>query len=129
MRRALAIAAVALALCAGARAQQPGSGQAAPTSVLEVQRGNHQFVAGPTPAVSSCGTGATISGSDLAGIVVPQQTTCIVTFANAWLAKPICSVDGETTVPSWTSTPTTLSITATLSGVPLHYQCIGQPGG
>ena len=129
MTRALAIAAALALAMANAYAQQPGTGAQSPTGALEIQRGNHQFVAGPPPTVSSCGTGATIAGSDLAAIVIPQQATCLVTFANAWTSRPICTVSGETTVPSWTSTPTTLSITATVSGVPLHFQCIGQPGG
>lgn len=112
-----------------AHAQQPGSGQQAPTIGTTIQRGNHQFVAGPPPGISACGAGSTILGSDLAGIVVPQQTTCTITWANVWASRPICSVDGESTMPSWFSTPTGMSITATVAGVPLHYNCMGQPGG
>lgn len=128
------IAALVVALLCGAVpafAQQPGSGQAAATGTVEVQRGNHQFVNGPPPTISSasCGAGSTVAGSDLAGILVPQQTTCTMTYANVWNSRPVCSLDGEGVVASFTTTTSTLSVTATVAGIPLHFRCIGQPGG
>ncbi len=129
MRKLLLTSVAALSLTAPAFAQQPGSGAQAPVPGGQQQVNGHVVAYGSPPTLSSCGTGATISGNDSSGIVVPQQTTCTITFALAYKARPICNVTGETVLASYTTTPTTISITSTVAGIPIHYDCIGQPGG
>lgn len=84
------------------------------------------------PALSSCGTSPTISGTDLAGTVTMGTggpTGCVITFFSAKSAAPHCIV-------SWIATPLgsqsyatattglTLTQTATSSNV-VKYICIG----
>jgi hypothetical protein len=88
------------------------------------------------PALTSCGTNPSITGTDTAGIVTMgtgTPTGCIITFNVAYVSAPYCVV-------SWIATPLgsqsyatsntaiTLTQTATSSNK-VQYVCVGQAGG
>jgi len=93
--------------------------------------GPHQFVGGAPPALTSCGTAPVINGSDMAMQVTPgaTATACTITFATAWNKPPICSVDAQSVLASFTVSATAVTLTATLPNIVHYIMCMGQPGG
>jgi hypothetical protein len=96
----------------------------------------HQADAGPTPTVSSCGTGASNSGTDNAGFISTGTTatsTCTLTFATAYVNKPYCTVSPATSngVGVYASTsPTLLFLTfPSATAAQFSYYCRAQKGG
>lgn len=94
--------------------------------------GHFQVVNSVAPAVSSCGTSPAVgaNASDAQGYVTEGTvaTGCTVTFANAYNAKPACTVTDEAGLQfSYAVSATTLVITniGALSGTSFHYQCEG----
>jgi hypothetical protein len=107
--------------------QQFGSGTGAPTHIATGQT--------TAPALTSCGTTPSITGTDTAGIVTMGTTAtgCVITFNVAYTAAPFCVV-------SWIATPlasqsyvtAAASITTTqtsTSNNKLQYVCVAQSGG
>lgn len=79
----------------------------------------------------SCGSGPTITGTDVAGKVITgtgAPTSCTVTFSSAWASAPSCWANNETTanLTRATSTTTTVVLAGTMvAGDVLTYGCIG----
>jgi hypothetical protein len=98
---------------------------------IHQQINTHLATAGPVPSVSSCGTGATIAGSDNDFLLVVGTGTssCLVTYAAAWNSIPICTARSENVVGSFIGSRTTFNLTATLAGAVYNVHCIGQAGG
>lgn len=73
-----------------AMAQAPpiGQGGAAPSPPF-INRGAHQYTAGPTPTLSGCGTDAVVTGGDVAGRVIIgtdyNGSACYVIFHDPWV--------------------------------------------
>lgn len=88
------------------------------------------------PALTSCGTGPTIVGTDAAGTVTMgtgTPTGCVITFVTAYKTAPNCVVNWQATplaAQSYavTTTAITLTQTATSSNV-ANYVCSPQAGG
>jgi hypothetical protein len=75
---------------------------------------------GSAPAVSSCGTSPTIRGNNFGGLVTigsAPGTTCVLTFAPAFLSAPACVMVNQTTAGAAHKDTTTLT-TLTLTGSP-----------
>jgi hypothetical protein len=107
--------------------QQFGSGTGAPTHIASGQT--------TAPALTSCGTTPSITGTDTAGIVTMGTTAtgCVITFNVAYTATPFCVV-------SWIATPlasqsyvtsnTAITTTQTsTSNNKLQYVCVAASGG
>ncbi len=91
----------------------------------------HNIVAGATPALSSCGTSPTISGSDNAGLITTGTgaTACTFTFATAYANPPYCTVtDQSGTGDAYSITATAITLTVGAAHK-VNYQCTGQAGG
>jgi len=90
-----------------------------------------EYSATTTPPISSCGTGATITGTDMAGRAVvgtSPGTTCTVTFVNSWTNPPLCWANNETSaqLARASSTISALTISGTLTANDnLTYGCVG----
>lgn len=86
-----------------------------------------------TPVLSSCGTTPSIVGSDAAGTVTVGSvaaTGCTITFANAYVNAPACTVTEQTgsvtNVFSYTLSTTAIVVSQTgLTSDKLNYVCIG----
>lgn len=111
----------------GAQAPVIGQGGAAPVVPLFSQ-GSHNYTAGPLPTISGCGVSTGLAGDDNAGTVTPVATTCTITFQQAWPATPFCTVNASATAPTFTVSPSAITVSVTVSGVPLVWQCIGRLG-
>lgn len=92
----------------------------------------HIQVSSTTPAVSSCGSSASIVGNDQSGKVTiggGTVTSCTVTFAVPWANAPPCVVSSNVAVPSptvsTTATVLTLGAGATFNGDVISYVCMG----
>lgn len=91
--------------------------------------------AGSAPAVSSCGTGPTISGSDLAGLVVTgtgTPTSCTITFNAAYSSEPYCTVQTKVAahLTSYTVSTTAIVVTTTATdNVNIEYHCFARSAG
>lgn len=91
----------------------------------------HLIIGGPQPAVSTCGTGPTLGGSDRAGTIfvgTGTVTACTVTFANAYAATPSCvaTVQGALAyayVSSLSTTALTITTSASVGAQKIVYQC------
>jgi hypothetical protein len=93
----------------------------------------HHTYRGPTPTISSCGTGGSIQGNDSRGRIITGSSTgtsCVLVFANPWANAPICTVNQEVggnknilAVPS--STSTTFKSGSTLNNIVFTYSCDG----
>lgn len=90
------------------------------------------------PVLTSCITGGgTIKGTDYAFILTggsTASTSCVATFATAFVATPICTVVSQTayatTTPSYTVSTTAVTITqASQSSEVYDVICVAQPGG
>lgn len=92
-------------------------------SQFAIGKSGHVMTGGTAPTVSSCGPGATIFGDDntwRVHIGTGAVTSCVITFANAWVTTtgrtvtPTCQLNGEgpTGADSFTasSTPTNTTI-------------------
>ena len=120
-----------------------GVGTPNPGSALEVS-GNltlsgvgHVRAAGggSVPVVGSCGSGATITGSDVAGRVTigtGATTSCVIGFGTAWSPnRPVCSFTNESqvqtiSVSAITTGGVTFAASANLtSNNVIGYICIG----
>lgn len=82
-----------------------------------------------SPALTSCGTSPTISGSDSKGTVTMGTGTpagCVITFAATYTTVPDCTVTWQTNIASMqyvvSATAITLTQTATSSNK-VNYQC------
>jgi len=103
------------------------------TPQLRITNKSHIVSSGADPAVSSCGTSPTITGSDTSGIVTVggggAVTACTVTFASAFTAEPSCIVIPQANVTSYLSASSTSAITVTFSGDiqsgKFNYLCVG----
>lgn len=85
---------------------------------------------GGMPAVSSCGSGATNVGNDVAGRITTGTTVtgCVLTFNQPWGTAPVCVVQDDTSGGTIDAviTLTTLSIASGPSdGDVLSYICFG----
>lgn len=96
----------------------------------------HTDITGVAPALGTCGTTPTISGTDLGGLVTMgtgSPTGCVITFANAWISTPYCTVTWQATpLASQSYTVTTTAITLVQTGTSsnkVNYHCDGQSGG
>ncbi len=94
--------------------------------------GAHVALIGTAPALSSCGTSPTIVGSDSAGEVTTgtgTPTSCVITFATAYTAAPVCIMRDRTatsTLTSYAISTTAITVTSTAaSSQKLDYVCFG----
>jgi hypothetical protein len=93
----------------------------------------HILTAGKPPTLSGTNcVGGTFTGTDVAGTIVGSATpytSCVVTFASAYLAAPTCNVtwsSGPLVAMSWTTSLTALTITQTsTASTTINYQCTG----
>lgn len=88
--------------------------------------------AGTSPALTSCGSSPTISGSDFAGTVTMgtgSPTGCVITFAAVKGAAPHCAVTWRATPlasQSYTTSTTAITLTQTATSSNLiDYICVG----
>lgn len=88
------------------------------------------------PALTSCGTSPSISGSDTAGTVTMgtgTPTGCVITFNVAYTTAPHCVVNWRATPlasQSYTVSTTALTLTQTATSSNLvDYACIAPSGG
>ena len=63
----------------------------------------HLLTYGPAPAVSSCGSGASISGNDQGGTIATGSSvsSCRVTFAAPYAQTPTCVISARSSVAAW----------------------------
>src|SRR5215831_3225254 len=130
MLKAVGAVAAAIMWAATAAAQAPviGQGGAAPVIPVFVQ-GPHIFTAGPPPTITNCGGTTPIpGGNDNYGVVTPGTTTCTITFAAPWPQTPICSVAVSAASPTYTVSINAITVSATTTGVPLTWACVGRLG-
>lgn len=74
---------------------------------------------GSAPTASTCGTGPSTTGSDIAGTVTMgtgSPTGCTITFAQPFLNTPNCVVTWQTNLASMQYTPTASAITLVQTG-------------
>jgi hypothetical protein len=88
------------------------------------------------PALSSCGGGTpVIVGSDTAGLVTmgTSATGCVITFATAYTAVPLCVVTWQATPlasQSWATVAASITLTQTSTSTnKVNYFCVAQQGG
>lgn len=101
-----------------------------------VPANGHMQTGATAPALTSCGTTPAIVGSDTAGLVTMgtgSPTGCVITFATAYTAVPLCVVTWQATPLASQSYATiaasiTLTQTATSSNK-VNYFCVAQQGG
>lgn len=107
------------------------------TRFWAVDRFGHERVSAlAAPALTSCGTAPTISGDDRAGEITMgtgTPTGCVITFTNAYVAAPYCTVTWQATPLASQSyavsaTAITLTQTATSSNK-VNYMCKARTGG
>lgn len=113
------------------------------TGAFGIDANNHIYFPGHlnaagsyAPALSSCGTSPTITGTDTAGVVTEgtgSPITCTLTFNKVFVSTPTCFVNAQTantTSPlSRSMTVSALTVThLSQSSVVWNYFCIGNPG-
>lgn len=83
---------------------------------------------GGTPALTTCGTAPTITGTDFAFTVTTGSvgTSCIITFAKAFGAAPRCvvSAQAQATQPTYTSTAASLTMSVDIASTAYNAICI-----
>ncbi len=96
----------------------------------------HHRVTGSTPVLTSCGTSPSIIGTDISGEVTMGTATptgCVITFANTYTNKPLCTVTWQATPlasQSYTTTVTAITLVQTgTSSNKVNYKCDAQSGG
>jgi hypothetical protein len=107
---------------------QWGSGSGAPSHLASGQT--------TAPALTTCGTSPSISGTDTAGAVTMgsgSPTGCVITFNVAYKTAPYCIVQWQATplasqYYSVSTTAITLTQTGTSSNV-VNYLCVAPSGG
>ena len=80
------------------------------------------------PALTSCGTGPTVNGTDAAGTVDVGTAAagCTITFAAPYANAPHCSVSSRAgTQFSYTVSTTGIVVTGVLSSSAIDFTCIG----
>jgi hypothetical protein len=106
-----------------------GIGDTVPQATLSV--GGHLQFDSTAPAVSSCGEGATIVGTDNAHRITVGTgtiTACTVTFAEEWTNTPICLVQDSdgTAVRVSSASATVITISgADFNSDTLVVHCLG----
>lgn len=85
---------------------------------------------GTAPALTSCGTSPTITGSDVAGVLVTGSaaTTCTITFAGTYTTAPSCWLlpIGTATMPVITSiSATAITVGTDIASTTYSYGCVG----
>lgn len=97
------------------------------------QKGSHMIAGGPAPTISAgCGTGATVTGSDVSFRVLTGSTTsqpCTVTFAESFTKRPTCTVTSDTATASYSAAANgeTLALTSLVDLTRYNVHCIGHP--
>lgn len=125
--RATLLAAALACPSAAVHAQQPGTGNQAPTAGPWIARPFHVLTTGPAPTCA-CGSGGTVaSGStDVAGqFTIGSSTTAVLTFANAYRVTPFCTVTPNTGAPTVAVINLSISISSGTTTT-YTYHCIGQ---
>jgi hypothetical protein len=94
--------------------------------------GSHMRATGSaanTPVLSSCGSTPSIVGTDAAGYVIPNTTTCTITFATSYgsgsAAECQISPQGSAVMPNWSMTGSAITMAVVVSGEVYDYSCIG----
>ena len=91
----------------------------------------HLKATGTAPGLGAgCGTGATVTGSDIAGTVAENSTSfsapCVVTFHTSFGTAPTCTVTPEAIQATFTYVPAAATLTVTnTSAESFDYICIG----
>lgn len=100
------------------------------------QAGGKILAGGVVPTVSTCGTSPTIVGSDFAGTVTTGSTNpgngpCTITFGNAFTSTPFVLLNSHASAvqPTYTVSPTAITITIGGSSQEYSYVVIGRTGG
>jgi len=90
----------------------------------------HLKASGTAPALTSCGTSPTISGSDVAGIITTGSgaTTCTVTFAATYTTVPSCFFlpIGTATMPVYSVSATAITVATSIASTGYSYGCVGR---
>lgn len=83
-----------------------------------------------TPAITSCGTGPTITGNDTVGKYTTGTvtTTCTLTFNVAYNVAPACIIQtqGAATQPTFTTSTTAITVTVDIASTVYNYICMSQ---
>jgi hypothetical protein len=83
------------------------------------------------PALSSCGTTPSFTGSDTAMRLTTGSaaTTCTITFGTAYIVAPACVItpQGAAVQPTYTVSNTAISMTVDVASTVYNIVCIG-PG-
>ena len=113
-----------------------GTSVNAAVTALIIDSTSHLRVGATTaPALTSCGTSPTISGTDAAGLVTAGTTAtgCIITFNKPYANTPFCTVTWQGTPlasQSYTISTTAITLTQTsTSGDLVNYHCMAQNAG
>lgn len=90
---------------------------------------NSQAVSGST--VTSCGAGASLVGSDIAGIITTgsaSPTACTLTFARPYTNTPVClcGANGATACDPTSTSATAVTFTLSVTQTSIKYICIGR---
>jgi hypothetical protein len=104
------------------------------TPVFAIKSGGHLHTAGTAPAVSSCGTGPSVVGTDTAGRITVgtgSPSSCTLTFASAYANIPSCTVNHEGAILLVRGVPSTTTLvidtaTAFTDGGIIDYICVGR---
>lgn len=81
--------------------------------VFEIDQGGHHITSGAAPKANSC-AGFTITGDDETGTVTfTSALTCSITFAKAYAATPVCTINATTAIASAVTTIATTGFTVT----------------
>lgn len=104
----------------------------ATTTIFRIDNVGHQFASSTNPALTSCGTGPTMLGSDHHGTVTAGATAngCVITFGQAYPLAPTCVVSNQSmsviNAMTYTVSATAMTITETgLGGAKFDYICYG----
>lgn len=101
---------------------------------IRIDKNAHIFTKGTAPTLSGCGTSPTVNGNDNAGAISLgaglSVTACTVTFAATYPTVPVCTVSSGSTlaaasVSAVSQTAFSASLTLSLGGGKLYYQCQG----
>lgn len=83
---------------------------------------------GSAPSLTTCGTAPTITGTDFAFTLTTGSTgtSCIVTFANAFGAAPVCvlTANGTATQPTYTTTAASVTLSVDIASTVYQGVCI-----
>jgi hypothetical protein len=111
-------------------ANDPGTGSL--NTQFDLIASQHIRSNGTAPAISSCGSSPSVTGTDNAGYVTTggSVASCVVTFAASWPSTPVCMVktDGAATPTAYVSAHSgsaiTVSFSSNLNGT-FAYMCQG----